>query len=837
MKRLPEEERIREAVRRVLLNETNWSPPASITVGGTTLSRYEAGDETPAGQPKRYAYGDASNVILKTKAELGAANGSSAKKSSAPGGATTTVFAHKSGDDNLFKKLNDTMVALATPAGIAGTENRRHTYSGSQVEETTALEDISNISGEKDPSPITLAILVMLCKKLKEKIAASKASNSERLKNWFKSKLGLNDVNEQDLINKAFKESGWDTLITELENSNVTISAVLKEYLRVAGTDFSSATNQTAPAGVDGFADYLLTMFNVVGVEPAQPSAVGAAASTVTGAVKDTASAVIDATTPDSNAPTPAASAPAPADDPLLLFLANNVDLYYDKYTGNSTTKAKPKDALDDAIKKGNTFGPSASAALTALIETIEERATGKANLFFEDYPNKINKLSGLRGATRPSWSGAGDKFPAGDQGLIRFLRFTYAASAGPNYNDVEKAAAQVEIRSGGTFFSDDPLWQELLFSGAASPFPFLTILGPNNDMIPKNAKIFIELGGAEPGPIPAGDAPSTPTLIKLKELKRDYPKGLVVCIGRNDVDTATIKGFSITPDVSGEPAKSLLNMMGQQVRFILQIEDEAYVLVTTLSYATPIIDFKAIVPKPAPAAGPSAADLAREVTNIASRPGRTVAGTSPGFELDNVYIKKDGSPAVRRTPAILQKRVPVGGGDDFELRVANPSFEYILVPVRLRSPLGSQVISESRRMLSEQAAHWVVDYSLSRQQLAAPGPGANVGFLPVQSIRWRSDKNMVTYGPGGFSVIDASYDPTPIPRASLPEDINIITPEQAMRMGEAGPGGNPIKYAITSYIVSDTNPLGTPLYLSKDLNTVINNTFRRATVAAGGYN
>lgn len=263
------------------------------------------------------------------------------------------------------------------------------------------------------------------------------------------------------------------------------------------------------------------------------------------------------------------------------------------------------------------------------------------------------------------------------------------------------------------------------------------------------------------------------------------------------------------------ENKKSVANQIG-----LLSDDFSEYFPETAASDAPPAAVAGAPAASPSPAASPApvapdqdSKELSgQNAQQVNTRQGTTEGGTKPAFEMQNIYVSKGGTPALRQPQVILQKRVPLSN-DIFELRVRDPANDYILVPIKVKSPL-------------TEASHW------TQAVLGSSGADTAVPHVALRQIEWGYKGHFREYGPGGVSeIILVSYEPSDV--QDFPNNVRVVSVAEALRIGRPGGGRDAVEQAVADYIGSDNNPAGTSIYLSSGLNRVMNS-FKYAQYRTG---
>jgi hypothetical protein len=753
-------------------------------------------------------------------------------------------------DGHGFRLLNATIAALKDRIGI-GSTSEKFSYSGASV------SGGANITKDFKPNSdvmtaANLGMLVLVCRSLAKKFnEPSTVTDFARLaKAKFNQLFGSEPTIE---LSKVFKADDWNKLIDALVANDETTGQIIDDLNTYLGKFEAKELPFPNRTGPDAFAKYLQIMAagtgNDVNVSVSASSgesdgSSGSGSGEVKGAKKDGRG---------SSSETPAASETG-TEKPLQNFLAKHIDKIWVKIQADNLEPAagNEKEKFKAKITAGG-IGPATAKALRAF--AVETKERNQDILTFEGTPDVDQALGALTTYTAEqtkAWPGIPGLFQAGEAGLVDFLKYVWSATGGDDYESISSAANEIGVNAPDTFFSTDPVWRALCITGAVSPFPFMVVYGPSAGEIPEGSVLTIEPGGSGPVPRTVEEAVEQSRIEPITFSKK-YPSGVVICLGREEGDSGNIPGWTIKPDIWGPSAKRVVDSLGQSTKFTLHLGSDkgpAYVIQANLTFGM-AVDFKRVAaPAGAPGApgagapgaapAPDARTLAGEISQRNTTRGRSDAGEVGPFKLTSVYQKTDGTLGTVQPSVSLKKQTgPLQGGDIFEMSVTNPS-DFILVPVLLsRAPLQETIGDRLRRnrLLREQAesgsAHWLIDY-VARAQKAAAAPtgksGKNVGFLPVKSIRWKLDDYYLTYGPGGMNIVEATATMADQKDLNLPDDVNIVTPEQAQLFGKETGGNDAITTALVDYIGSDNNPLGTPLYLSRSLNTRLNDvmTFSR---------
>jgi hypothetical protein len=276
--------------------------------------------------------------------------------------------------------------------------------------------------------------------------------------------------------------------------------------------------------------------------------------------------------------------------------------------------------------------------------------------------------------------------------------------------------------------------------------------------------------------------------------------------IGIGPDDKVDYHGGKLSADIHSAVAQAVV--AGRPATITLMLADGKKFTSNpiTMSNVGSTVSFESGTSEKSPAAPDATALSGQSSQQVNTREGVTEGGTTPAFEMQNVFVSKNGSPALRRPQVVLKKRVGPSN-DIFELSVREPSRDYILVPIEIRGPL------------SETLTHWT--QAVLGASVATSGAGQP--HVALQKIEWGYKGHFRKYGSGGVAeIILVSYEPSAVTK--FPNDVNVISVDQALRQGAPGGAGrDPVEQAIAMYIGSDSNPAGTSIYLSSDLNREMN--------------
>jgi len=489
-------------------------------------------------------------------------------------------------------------------------------------------------------------------------------------------------------------------------------------------------------------------------------------------------------------------------------FLADHVPLYYRSIPQDALNTAKnpSQQYLDDRILspgKGGaaSWGPASKAALAGFAALIEARASSAAvkDLSATSFENISAGISKIKDGDYTSWEGAitinGANFPGNPQGLLDFLKFAWVATHPPGQSGYD-AAIDVDLNlsygDDQEFPKEGTLHRALAQMLAISPVPFVVVKGPGNGVIPADSSIEIEADG-------------TTNTVKFNQ---EFPYGAMLGIGIGPDDKVDYPGGKLSADIHSAVAQAVV--AGQTATITLTLADgkkfKSNPITMSSMGSTVSFESGAGPAEKAPAAPDATALSGQSSQQVNTREGVTEGGTTPAFEMQNVFVSKNGSPALRRPQVVLRKRVGPAN-DIFELSVREPSRDYILVPIEIRGPL------------SEAVTHWT--QAVLGASVATSGAGQP--HVALQKIEWGYKGHFRKYGSGGVAeIILVSYEPSEVTK--FPNDVNVISIDQALRQGSPGGAGrDPVEQAIAMYIGSDSNPTGTSIYLSSDLNREMN--------------
>ena len=484
----------------------------------------------------------------------------------------------------------------------------------------------------------------------------------------------------------------------------------------------------------------------------------------------------------------------------LQQFLADHVSLYYKNIPD---TNRFSEDNLDDKIRSPG-WGPASRAGLSGFAETITKRTNSAAIHARTDMGDLAQVESGIENITplsipTPSLQSEVDirdaKFPATTQGLLDFLKFAWVATHPDNKTGYE-AAKEIGLDLAYSDTKDFPAsgtpHSALAQMLAISPVPFVVVKGPGNGAIPAGSSIEIAAGG-------------TTNTVKFNQ---EFPYGAMLGIGIGPDDKVDYPGGKLSADIHSAVAQAVV--AGQTATITLTLADgkkfKSNPITMSSMGSTVSFESGAGPAEKAPAAPDATALSGQSSQQVNTREGVTEGGTTPAFEMQNVFVSKNGSPALRRPQVVLRKRVGPAN-DIFELSVREPSRDYILVPIEIRGPL------------SEAVTHWT--QAVLGASVATSGVGQP--HVALQKIEWGYRGHFRKYGSGGVAeIILVSYEPSEVTK--FPNDVNVISIDQALRQGSPGGAGrDPVEQAIAMYIGSDSNPTGTSIYLSSDLNREMN--------------
>jgi hypothetical protein len=482
----------------------------------------------------------------------------------------------------------------------------------------------------------------------------------------------------------------------------------------------------------------------------------------------------------------------------LQQFLADHVSLYYKNIP--DTTRFS-EDSLDDKIRSPG-WGPASRAGLSGFAETIRKRTKSAAISRKTAMGDLAQVESGIENITPsaidPSLQSEVDirdaKFPATTQGLLDFLKFAWVATHPDDktgYEAAKEIGLDLSYSSDKDFPAPGTPHSALAQMLAISPVPFVAVKGPGGGAIPAGSSIEIEAVG-------------TTNTVKFNQ---EFPYGAMLGIGIDPNDKVTYHGGELSADIHSAVAESIVGRGTAKITLKLKGGQTFTADNVSIGSMGTIVEFK-----PSETAGEtsSKADAAalsgQSSQQVNTREGVTEGGTTPAFEMQNVYVNSQGNPALRSPQVVLRKRVGPAN-DIFELSVREPSRDYILVPIEIRGPL------------SEAVTHWT--QAVLGASVATSGAGQP--HVALQKIEWGYKGHFRKYGSGGVAeIILVSYEPSEVTK--FPNDVNVISVDQALRQGApGGVGRNPVEQAIAMYIGSDDNPAGTSIYLSSDLNREMN--------------
>jgi hypothetical protein len=463
----------------------------------------------------------------------------------------------------------------------------------------------------------------------------------------------------------------------------------------------------------------------------------------------------------------------------LQQFLAEHVELYFDKVAGNYK-----QDALDDKILSKGGFGQASRAALAGFVEKIKERIPNSAvKVFTQKDPLTEADANALTANSSPE-----------------ALQFAWVATH-PGDQSGFDAAAEIGFDtkiSTGFFAADGTPLRQLYDMLALSPAPFVVV----TSAIPAGAEIITSDG----------------TIKNTVPFPDDFPSGAILGIGIGPKDSAQVynSGGKLNTDVHGPVAKAVLAgtpAVTMQLKLANSTTYDASGSIKigeSVTFDNPAAG-TATSPAAAAASAPDAMSLSGESRlQMNTSQGVTVGGTRPGFILENVYMTTDGRPAMNSPQVVLQKRTG-GRGDVFELSVNSVSPTDILIPIIVK------------QQLSEAVTHWSEKVLSALTTTANTAAADGIPHVALKQITWGYDEHFKNFGlqdPGNIRLI--AYEPADPGR--YPKGVNVISVAEALQAGSTSESRwDPIDYAIAMYIASTGNLVGTRLYASSQLNRTMN--------------
>jgi hypothetical protein len=227
----------------------------------------------------------------------------------------------------------------------------------------------------------------------------------------------------------------------------------------------------------------------------------------------------------------------------------------------------------------------------------------------------------------------------------------------------------------------------------------------------------------------------------------------------------------------------------------------------------TPAKDTAAQGAPPTPSASGTApvdtGTRAMDWSRYPDEPGKTKRDTRPrAFELQNEYVDNNGTIKSNTVDVLLTKRVH-SGRDFFTIRVADPApNKFILVPVKLKKPLGEARTSR----------HW------TSYLMEAPAAPENFAYVAVSEIEWAFEGNWYNYGPTTHKIELVDYKESDQP--SAPADITLLTADDANKKCEREGAFDAVETGIVRMINrsdANYNPVRRELYHTKTLKNAMN--------------
>lgn len=459
---------------------------------------------------------------------------------------------------------------------------------------------------------------------------------------------------------------------------------------------------------------------------------------------------------------------------PLQHFLADHLSLYFDA----RLAKEKSSEQIATKIVNG-VWGKNSDTGLAMFVAAIFNRVNTAAVKDFTDIDANID----IARLTKN-----------GDPEYFKFAWVATHPAGQSGYDAAKQIGFDAKIQEGLFAAKGTPL-RKLHEMLALSPAPFVIIDGP----IPAGAKLEIS------------DVTNTNTV----DFKTAHSNGVILGIGIDISDTTEVafsNGLVLNTAIYGELAKSAIS--GKPITMKMTVAGKLYATKDDIVMGAKV-KFDLPGSSTVAAATQTPSDPAADAKSLSGEAnlqmntslGLTVGGTRPGFTLENVYMTTGGALAMNSPQVVLQKRTG-GSGDVFELSVNTAEDAVILIPIAVKKPL------------NEALEHWS-ETILALTPTAAVKSGTP--HVALKQITWGYEEHYRRFGlPDVGNIRLIAYEPST--SSSIPEDVNVISIEAAIRDGYTGNSKwDPIEYAIAMYIANDKNIVRTRLYTSAALNREMN--------------